>query len=237
MRDIFYNTNDVGSEDWKSKLNEGELTEWNWICNNKQEIEKWRSKVGLKYGWYLGRLIYVLSFKGGSDESGDYDKDEYAQKYARFEDDIVIAEHLESEITLYKKICKLYNLLLDDKDILPDLGITEEYIDLRISQYQAVLDEVKMDSDNIPIPERYNYKTALNRRVEFLYWQMEVEKIDPKDSIEYIYKLYNEYKFDDYYDVTYDDLNYTHPLFRRIEKQRNRALQHFKHRKIIQVLP
>jgi len=237
MRDIFFNTNNIGSDDWKAKLNEGELSEWNWIGNNKQEIEKWRNKIGLNDGWYLGRLLYALSFKGGSDENGDYDKDEYAQKYARFEDEIVIAEHLESERTLYKKICKLYNLLLDDKDILPDLGLKEEYIDLRISQYQAVLDEVKMDCDNIPIPERYNYKTALNRRVEFLYWQMEVEKIDPKDSIEYIYKLYNEYKFDDYYYVTDDDWNYTHPLFRRIEKQRNRALQHFKHRKIIQVLP
>ena len=31
MRDIFYNTNDIGSDDWKSKLNEGELAEWNWI--------------------------------------------------------------------------------------------------------------------------------------------------------------------------------------------------------------
>jgi len=229
MRDIFYNTNDVGSEDWKAKLNEGELSEWNWIGNNKQEIEKHRDEFGLNDGWYLGRLLYSLSFKGGSDESGDYTKEDYTEGYAKYEDNVELNNNTELQFELYEKINKLYSLL-SHKGLLIDLGKNEKDIHSLINQCQKYLDSVKMSKDNIITPKRYNHTTAVYRRTGFLFFQMKVEKFQTNHSILYVYKLYNQYKLEGYYEVDSGEWGYEHPLFKRIQEQRLQALKHFKHR-------
>ena len=49
MRDIFYNpTHEIGSHDWLIILTEAERTEWNWIQNNIDKVNKvigWKPEV------------------------------------------------------------------------------------------------------------------------------------------------------------------------------------------------
>jgi len=229
MRDIFYNTNDVGSEDWKAKLNEGELSEWNWIGNNKQEIEKHREEFGLNDGWYLGRLLYALSFKGGGDESGDYTKEDYTEGYAKFEDNLELIKNKDLQLELYEESTILYSLL-QHRGILKDLGQDKEVIHSLINRNQKLLDSVKLDKNNIITPKRYNHTIAVFRRADFLFYQMKAEKFQTNHSILYVYKLYNQYKLEGYYEVDSGEWGYEHPLFKRIQQQRLRALKQFKHR-------
>ena len=77
-------------------------------------------------------------------------------------------------------------------------------------------------------PKRYNYRTAVLRRVEFLFQQMKVEGQQANISIRSVYMLYHTHKFADYYED--EDFGYDRPLFKRIQEQRNQALKHFKHR-------
>ena len=49
MRDIFYNqTHKIGSDYWMQLLNEAELSEWNWIQNNIDEVKKRADEFDVK---------------------------------------------------------------------------------------------------------------------------------------------------------------------------------------------
>ena len=65
MRDIFYNqTHKIDSKEWLFSLNESELAEWNWIQSNIEKVNKLTDEFGLNEYYYLGRVLYALSFTG-----------------------------------------------------------------------------------------------------------------------------------------------------------------------------
>ena len=75
MKDIFYNQqHQIGSDKWLMYLNEAELSEWNWIQNNIDEVKKRADEFDVKEYYYLGRIMYALSFKGFKDE---YSQEDY----------------------------------------------------------------------------------------------------------------------------------------------------------------
>ena len=222
MRDIFFNqTNEIGSHDWLIRLTEAEQSEWSWIQNNIDKVNKLTDEFGLKQPWNLGRVLYALSFNS----------DDYAKGYAEYEDALVELPWLAGSGTIYRRLNILHSLLHEDDEILRhELKLDEKTIHSEIAEYQELLDiyNDRLEFIKVSHPKRYNYRTAVLRRVGFLFYQMKKEGQQANISIRSVYMLYHTHKFADYYED--ENYGYDSPLFKRIQEQRNQALKHFKHR-------
>ena len=222
MRDIFYNqTYEIGSHDWRIRLTEAEKSEWNWIQDDIDKVNKLTDEFGLKEYYYLGRVLYALSFNS----------EDYAKGYAEYEDALDELPWLAGSTTIYRRLNILHSLLHEDDEILRhELNLDEKTIHSEIAEYQELLDRYndRLEFIKESQPKRYNYRTAVLRRVEFLFQQMKVEGQQANISIRSVYMLYHTHKFADYYDD--ENYSYDSPLFKRIQTQRNQALKHFKHR-------
>ena len=235
MRDIFYNqTHKIGSSDWIKTLTEGELAEWHWIDANKQTVIKYTNEFGLKEGWYLGRLLYVLSLDGSKWGVTD---DEYRSGYGKYEDALAEMPTLEVQKNVSVKIIQLYHLLESDL-FMQDLGLDRKGVELVLQKYQEIADKLtnKMDEIKNEQPKNYGYKTIVLRRADFLFAQMKNEGIRMTDSILYMYRLYYEYEFDgihlidEVFNPDAEHYYYDSSIYKRIKEQRKTALKIFKHR-------
>ena len=222
MRDIFYNqTHKIDPIEWLVTLNESELAEWNWIQSNIEKVNKLTNEFDLKEPWYLGRVLYALSF----------DSDDDAKAYAKYEDTLDELPLSAGSGTIERRLNILHSLLHENDEILRnELNLDEKTIHSEIEKYQELLDSYK---DHLKIikssqPKRYDYRTAVLRRVEFLFYQMKKEKQQANISICSVYMLYHTHKFSDYWED--EEFGYDSPLFKRIQTHRNQALKHFKHR-------
>ena len=235
MRDIFYNqTYKIGSSYWMRTLTEGELAEWNWIDANKQTVIKYTNEFGLKEGWYLGRLLYVLSMDGSKWGVTD---DEYRTGYGKYEDALAEMHTLEAAVDVKDRMISLYHLLASD-GFMQDLGIDRKGVESLLQKYQEVDDNLSNRLDEIinEQPKNYDWKTVVLRRVHFLFGKMTSEGIRMTDQILYIYRLYYKYKFDSIHLIDEginpdsEHYNYDSTIFKRIKQQRKTALNIFKHR-------
>ena len=229
MRDVFYNTDhEIGSNHWLQLLNEAELSEWNWINSNMELVEKYVLEFELKDKWYLGRVLYVLSFTGSEQEG--YSQDEYTKGYARFEDQLETDQDQEVTLAMLSSINTLYQVL--DQPHLPEaMDWDRNKIISKIQAYEKVLDLSKNRLENIESyhPKNYRYNTAVLRRVNYLFCQMEIDGIKPVNACGNVYRLYFQFKYDNLHLDT-EDFNYKSSKFKRINQQRKTALKILKHR-------
>jgi len=227
MKDIFYNQkHEIGSAEWLSLLNEAELAEWNWIQNNLDKVQAKADEFGLREYYYLGRVMYVLSFSDS--KSGEYIKDEYSEDYAKFEYDVSEVNLMKSQNHIYDTLELLYQIR--GSRVLGPLGIDTDKLDQMIQGGQEAIDWTKDEMYTLKNkkPKRFDYRTAVIRRIDFLFYQMKKEDIKAKQSISFVYHLYHLYKFADYFEDR--DFGNDSPLFKRIQTHRNKALKTFAHR-------
>jgi len=133
-----------------------------------------------------------------------------------------------------KDICEkiiLLNNIYSDKSIQDELNINEEQINSLIQKYQEELDIITITTKDIEDsePKRIDYKTAVLRRADYLFYQMKVEGFKANHACLHMYSLYCKYEFDDIHLIE-EEFNYESSLFDRINTQRKRALKHFEHR-------
>ena len=140
---------------------------------------------------------------------------------------------VRDKVKVYKEIDNLPKDLQDrinNNEKNEALNLDEKTIHSEIEKYQELLDSYKHHLKIIKSsqPKRYDYRTAVLRRVEFLFYKMKKEKQQANISIRSVYMLYHTHKFADYWED--EEFGYESPLFKRIQTHRNQALKHFKHR-------
>lgn len=224
MRDIFYKINNVGSDRWKSMLDDLELREWNWISNNQALIKKHQKEIGLKENLYLGRLLFALlnkdSFNPIKQESSII---EYSQ--------ILSDNNIEnSPLKIDSNISILIQTLENNNSRLGDNKFDIKNIISMIQQYQNIIDGLDLAKiEN----SKQDFNLSVIRRSGLVFYQLASEGFRAKISITHIYKIYNQYKFIDYYKVDNEaNWNHEHPIFKRIRQQRRNALDQYQHRKL-----
>ena len=224
MRDIFYKINNIGSDHWKSMLDGLELREWNWISDNQALIKKHQEEMGLKDNLYLGRLLFALlnrdSFTTDKKESSII---EYSQ--------ILNDNNIEnSPLKIDGNISILIQTLENNNSGLRDNKFDIKNIISMIQQYQNIIDSLDLAKIE---DSKQDFNLSIIRRSGLVFYQFAKEGFRAKISITHIYKIYNQYKFIDYYKVDNEaNWNHEHPIFKRIRQQRRNALNQYQHRKL-----
>ena len=226
MRDIFYNQkHQIGSDEWLSLLNEAELSEWNWINSNMELVENFATEFELKDRWYLGRVLYVLSFTGS--EKKDYSQDDYLKGYAKYEDQLEAEQYQKVSLTMLKSMNVLYEVL--NQKYLPEaMGWSRNKIIEQIQGYEKVLDTSENIMEGI-YPKNYRNSTTVLRRVNYLFIQMNLEDISPTNAVGNVYRLYFQFKYDGFH-LDKEELNHKSSYFQRVNQQRKTAFKILKHR-------
>lgn len=225
MRDIYYyNSKLIGSKKWVERLNEYELKEWKWMSkkSNLKEIEQYQKEFGVENYWHLGRLLYVLNFPD----------DDYTKDYARFEDTIWTTPIIEKEEDCKQKILHL-EYEKSNLEFMKEMGHTPKFIDEKIEYYQKAMEhyrKVTKGYKELFFPKKYDSKTAVLRRSNMVFLQLEGSGKGMVKSIKLMYDLFIDKKFDDYdeylREIKFNEFTNAH--YNRLKVQRSNILKSVK---------
>ena len=103
--------------------------------------------------------------------------------------------------------------------------------------FHETTDKLKNIIDGLDLAKiensKQDFSLSVIRRSGLVFYQLAREGFRAKISITHIYKIYNQYKFIDYYKVDNEaNWNHEHPIFKRIRQQRRNALDQYQHRKL-----